>query len=77
MIGGVTRYMLPHLPGVPNFHVNRPINFSYNCYAYYLLVPLFFPHCAQILLEMPYSAGTMLASKIAYSAFILCITLFN
>ena len=51
MIGEVTRYMLPHLPGFPSLHVNRPINFSYNCYAYYLLVPLFFPHCAQILLE--------------------------
>ena len=24
MIGGVTRRMLPHLPGVPHLHVNRP-----------------------------------------------------
>ena len=23
MIGGVTRHMLPHLPGVPHLHVNR------------------------------------------------------
>ena len=53
MIGGVTRYMLPRLPGFPSLHVNRPIvlNFSYNCYAYHLLLPLFFPHSAQILLE--------------------------
>ena len=25
MIGGVTRHMLPHLPGVPHIHVNRPL----------------------------------------------------
>ena len=25
MIGGVTRYMLPHLSGVPHFHVNGPL----------------------------------------------------
>ena len=25
MIGGVTRHMLPHLPGVPHLHVNRPL----------------------------------------------------
>ena len=24
MLGGVTRPMLPHLPGVPHLHVNRP-----------------------------------------------------
>ena len=24
MIGGVTHHMLPHLPGVPHLHVNRP-----------------------------------------------------
>ena len=24
MLGGVTRHMLPHLPGVPHLHVNRP-----------------------------------------------------
>ena len=24
MLGGVTRHMLPHLPGVPYVHVNRP-----------------------------------------------------
>ena len=24
MIGRVTRYMLPHLSGVPHLHVNRP-----------------------------------------------------
>ena len=24
MIGRVTRQMLPHLPGVPHLHVNRP-----------------------------------------------------
>ena len=23
-LGGVTRNMLPHLPGVPHLHVNRP-----------------------------------------------------
>ena len=23
MLGGVTRHMLPHLPGVPHLHVNR------------------------------------------------------
>ena len=41
--------------------------FSYNCYAH-SLVSLIFRYSAQILLEMPYSAGRMLASKIAYSA---------
>ena len=25
MLGGVTRHMLPHLPGVPRLHVNRPL----------------------------------------------------
>ena len=25
MLGGVTRHMLPHLPGVPHLHVNRPL----------------------------------------------------
>ena len=25
MIGGVTRRGLPHLPGVPHLHVNRPL----------------------------------------------------
>ena len=25
-LGGVTRHMLPHLPGVPHLHVNRPLN---------------------------------------------------
>ena len=25
MIGRVTRHMLPHLPGVPHLHVNRPL----------------------------------------------------
>ena len=25
MIGGVTRHMLPQLPGVPHLHVNRPL----------------------------------------------------
>ena len=24
MTGGVTRHMLPYLPGVPRLHVNRP-----------------------------------------------------
>ena len=24
MLGEVTRHMLPHLPGVPHLHVNRP-----------------------------------------------------
>ena len=24
MLGGVTHHMLPHLPGVPHLHVNRP-----------------------------------------------------
>ena len=26
MIGGVTHRILPHLPGVPHLHVNRPLN---------------------------------------------------
>ena len=26
MIGGVTRHILPHLPGVPHLHVNRPLD---------------------------------------------------
>ena len=26
MLGGVTRHMLPHLPGVPHLHVNRPLD---------------------------------------------------
>ena len=26
MLVGVTRHMLPHLPGVPHLHVNRPLN---------------------------------------------------
>ena len=25
MLGGVTRHILPHLPGVPYLHVNRPL----------------------------------------------------
>ena len=25
MLGGVKRHMLPHLPGVPHPHVNRPL----------------------------------------------------
>ena len=25
MLGGVTRHMSPHLPGVPNLQVNRPL----------------------------------------------------
>ena len=25
MIGSVTHHMLPHLPGVPHLHVNRPL----------------------------------------------------
>ena len=25
MIGGVTHHILPHLPGVPHLHVNRPL----------------------------------------------------
>ena len=25
MLGGVTRHMLSHLPGVPHPHVNRPL----------------------------------------------------
>ena len=25
MLGEVTRHMLPHLPGVPHLHVNRPL----------------------------------------------------
>ena len=29
MIGGVNRHMLPHLPGVPHLHVNRPL--VYKC----------------------------------------------
>ena len=24
MLGEVTRHMLPHLPGIPHLHVNRP-----------------------------------------------------
>ena len=30
MIGGVTRRGLPHLPGVPNLHVNKPLNSKFN-----------------------------------------------
>ena len=26
MLGGVTRHMLPNLPGVPHLHVNRPLD---------------------------------------------------
>ena len=26
MIGGVTRHLLPNLPGVPHLHVNRPLD---------------------------------------------------
>jgi len=26
MLGGVTRHMVPHLPGVPHLHVNGPLN---------------------------------------------------
>jgi len=29
MIGGVTRHMLPYLPGVPHLHVNGPLNDYY------------------------------------------------
>ena len=29
MIGGVTRHMLPHLPGVPHLHVNRPLPYNF------------------------------------------------
>ena len=25
MLGGVIRHMVPHLPGVPHLHVNRPL----------------------------------------------------
>ena len=25
MLGGVTRHVLPHLPGIPHLHVNRPL----------------------------------------------------
>ena len=25
MLGGVSRHMLPHLPGIPHLHVNRPL----------------------------------------------------
>ena len=30
MIGGVTRRGLPHLPGVPDLHVNKPLNSKFN-----------------------------------------------
>ena len=29
MIGGVIRHILPHLPGVPQLHVNRPFSPAY------------------------------------------------
>ena len=29
MLGGVTRHMLPHLPGIPHLHVNRPLGIIY------------------------------------------------
>ena len=31
MFGGVTRHMLPHLPGVPHLHVNRPLEVKNMC----------------------------------------------
>ena len=35
MLGGVTRHMLPHLSGVPHFHVNRPLETElYRLYHY-------------------------------------------
>ena len=49
MIGGMTRYMLPHLPGVPSLHVNRPLVLIFLQLLCILLV--FFPHSGQILLE--------------------------
>ena len=33
MIGGVTRHMLPHLPGVPHLHVNRPLTIVSSSYV--------------------------------------------
>ena len=29
MIGGLTRHMLPNLPGVPHLHINRPLRWCY------------------------------------------------
>ena len=29
MISGVTRHMLPHVSGVPHFHLNKPLNVGY------------------------------------------------
>ena len=39
MLGGVSNHMLPHLPGVPHLHVNRPLVKSLLTYidAYQLL----------------------------------------
>ena len=33
MLGGVTRHMLPHLPGVPHLHVNRPLTNTVQIYS--------------------------------------------
>ena len=33
MLGGVTCHMLPHLPGVPHLHVNRPLDRIRICLA--------------------------------------------
>ena len=34
MLGGVTWHMLPHLPGVPHLHVNRPLNVTDKCFLF-------------------------------------------
>ena len=48
MIGGVTRHILPHLPGVPHLHVNRHLLYSDTsmlswviCYQWHSLEQLF------------------------------------
>ena len=42
MIGGVTRHMLPHLPGVPQLHVNRPLVSPASLWAERALLSLYF-----------------------------------
>ena len=34
MIGGVTRHILPRLPGVPHLHVTGPNTLRYLCRSY-------------------------------------------
>ena len=51
MIGGVTRHMLPHLPGVPHLHVNRPLIYKgigRKPHFTKLLGPVDTPHFAEL-----------------------------